>query len=56
MDQDRTASTEAQPDEPDGRGMGMLIAGIPGADGRLTLARDEIARGDGIPLDEAFSD
>ena len=35
----------------DGRTMVEILNGIPGADRRIAEARDEIARGEGIPLD-----
>lgn len=38
--------------EVDGRTMVEVLNGIPGTRDRLALARDQIARGEGIPLDE----
>lgn len=38
--------------EIDGRTMTQILDGIPGAWERVTSAREEIARGAGIPLDE----
>lgn len=38
--------------EVDGRTMVEILNGIPGAAERLTLGREQIARGEGIPLDE----
>lgn len=38
--------------ELDGRTMVEILNGIPGATGRLRLGREQIARGEGIPLDE----
>ncbi|HZO98629.1 MAG TPA: hypothetical protein VFB42_14810 [Gaiellaceae bacterium] len=38
--------------EIDGRTMVEILNGIPGATGRLERARQESARGEGIPLDE----
>jgi len=36
----------------DGRTMVEILNGISGASERIALARDQIARGEGIPLDE----
>jgi hypothetical protein len=36
----------------DGRTMVEILNGIPGAEQRLKLAREQLARGEGIPLDE----
>ena len=38
--------------EIDGRTMVEVLNGIPGARERLALAREQVARGEGIPLDE----
>lgn len=38
--------------ELDGRTMVEVLDGIPGARERIALGRDQIARGEGIPLDE----
>ena len=38
--------------EVDGRTMVEVLNGIPGAAERIQLAREQIARGEGIPLDE----
>ncbi len=38
--------------EIDGRTMVEVLNGIPGAGERIALARAQIARGEGIPLDE----
>ena len=38
--------------EIDGRTMVEILNGIPGARQRIALAREQIARGEGIPLDE----
>jgi hypothetical protein len=38
--------------ELDGRTMVEILNGIPGATDRLRLGREQIARGEGIPLDE----
>jgi hypothetical protein len=38
--------------EVDGRTMVEILNGIPGVDQRIQLAREQIARGEGIPLDE----
>lgn len=38
--------------EIDGRTMVEVLNGIPGAADRIRLAREQIARGEGIPLDE----
>jgi hypothetical protein len=38
--------------EIDGRTMVEVLNGIPGARQRIARAREEIARGEGIPLDE----
>jgi hypothetical protein len=38
--------------EIDGRTMVEILNGIPGARVRISLGREEIARGEGIPLDE----
>jgi len=38
--------------EIDGRTMVEILNGIPGTATRLTRARDELKRGEGIPLDE----
>ena len=38
--------------EVDGRTMVEVLDGIPGAPQRLALGREQIARGEGIPLDE----
>jgi hypothetical protein len=38
--------------EVDGRTMVEVLNGIPGAAKRLAQARDELSRGEGIPLDE----
>jgi len=38
--------------ELDGRTMVEILNGIPGATDRVRLGREQIARGEGIPLDE----
>jgi hypothetical protein len=38
--------------EIDGRTMVEVLDGIPGARQRIALAREQISRGEGIPLDE----
>ncbi|HUZ81897.1 MAG TPA: hypothetical protein VMU73_06590 [Gaiellaceae bacterium] len=38
--------------EIDGRTMVEILNGIPGADERIKLARKQIARGEGVPLDD----
>lgn len=38
--------------ELDGRTMVEILNGIPGATDRLRIGREQIARGEGIPLDE----
>ena len=38
--------------EVDGRTMVEILNGIPGADQRIRIAREQLARGEGIPLDE----
>lgn len=38
--------------EVDGRTMVEILDGIPGATQRLALAREQVARGEAIPLDE----
>jgi hypothetical protein len=38
--------------EVDGRTMVEILNGIPGAPERVQLGREQIARGEGIPLDE----
>jgi hypothetical protein len=38
--------------EVDGRTMVEILNGIPGVDERIKLAREQLARGEGIPLDE----
>ena len=38
--------------EIDGRTMVEVLDGIPGARQRIALAREQIARGEGIPFDE----
>jgi hypothetical protein len=38
--------------EIDGRTMVEILNGIPGAKQRISAAREQIARGEGIPLDE----
>lgn len=37
---------------PDGREVAEVLKGIPGAAERLALAKEQIARGEGIPLDD----
>ena len=38
--------------EVDGQTIVEVLNGIPGAQDRIALAREQIARGEGIPLDE----
>ena len=52
-DQMSTGESGADADEQlDNAAVVELLNGIPGAAERLRLARDEIARGDGLPLSE----